>query len=60
MTFQGNYNQPVGLLQVEDEVQVQFAQLYILDSSMETTVRVANMNMPSNISLTDNNTSTSY
>ena len=46
----------MGPLHAEDEVQAQFAQLYILDSSMETTNQIANINLPNKISLDDQNT----
>ena len=54
--FQGRVNQLMGPLQAQDGVRARFAQLYVLDSSMETTIRIANMNMPSNISVADQNT----
>ena len=54
--FQGHVNQLMGPLQAEDGVQTQFAQLYVLDSSIETTKRITNMNIPKNISLDDQNT----
>ena len=47
----------MGPLQAGDGVQPQFAQLYVLDSSMETTVRIGNMDMAHNISFADQNTS---
>ena len=56
MIFQGRVNQLMGPLQPEDGVQAQFAQLYVLYSSMEATKRIANMNMPNNISVDDQNT----
>ena len=54
--FQGRVNQLMGPLQAQDGARARFAQLYILDSSLETTIRIDNMNMPINISIADQET----
>ena len=51
--FQGRVVQRMGPLQPESGIQPCFAQLYVLDSSLETTTIYANMTLPANTSQTD-------
>ena len=44
--FHGCVNQYIGPLQAEDGVQPPFAQLYVLHSTLERTIRRSNMIMP--------------
>ena len=48
--FQGCVNQLMSPLQAQDGAWACFAQLYILDSTLERTIRRSNMNMPRNTS----------
>ena len=48
--FQGRVVQQMGSLQVEPGAQPCFAQLYVLDSNLETTIRFANMTLPAGMS----------
>ena len=54
--FQGRVVQRMGPLQPEPGDQPCFAQLYILDSSLETTTRFANMTIPANTTFEEKNT----
>ena len=51
--FQSQVVQWMGPLQPEPGTQPCFAQLYVLDPSLETTTRYANMTLPANTSQTD-------
>ena len=48
--FQGRVVQRMGPLQAEPGTRPCFAQLYVLDSSLKTTTRFNNMNIPANTS----------
>ena len=54
--FQGRVVQRMGPLQAEPGHRPCFAQLYVLDSSLETTTRYSNMTVPANISSAEKDT----
>lgn len=49
IVFQGRVVQRIGPVQAEPGAQPRFAQLYMLDPSLETTTRYANMTLPGNL-----------
>ena len=55
LIFQGRVTQRIGLIYAEDGAQPRFARLYVLDSSLETTTRFANLTLPAGMSQSDKN-----
>ena len=53
--FQGRVIQRMGPLLADSGEQPRFAQLYVLDSNLESTTRFANMHLPKNMNQTDKN-----
>ena len=49
IVFQGRVVQRIGSVQAEPGAQPRFAQLYMLDPSLETTTRYANMTLPGDL-----------
>ena len=53
--FQGKVMHQMGPIHPEEGVNPHFSQLYVLDPSLETTTRFANMNLPKNMNKADKN-----